>query len=114
NLYDESSGVVVGTELGTLPPAGQPFTGPPGREDRIFAALAIPDLAAEWTATAARGREALPGFLLRLATALVTSASIFPSGGQVVDRSGSRLTGFIGSKQQAIGLAAWAGTFKEV
>src|SRR5690349_21793387 len=25
NLYDESSGVVIGTELGTPPPAGQPF-----------------------------------------------------------------------------------------
>jgi hypothetical protein len=77
--------VVIGTELGTVPPAGLPPAGQPGGSDRIFAALAIPGLAEEWAATAARGREALPGFLLRAATALVTSASIFPSGGQVID-----------------------------
>jgi len=57
NLYDHSSGVVIGTELGTLPPAGQPFAGRRDRIDRIFAALAVPGLAADWAATTARGRE---------------------------------------------------------
>src|SRR5690348_8336313 len=85
NLYDHSSGVVIGTELGTLPPAGQPFAGRRDRIDGILGALAIAGLADEWAATAAEGRAALPGFLLRLASALVTSASIFPSGGQVID-----------------------------
>ena len=79
NLYDDSSGVVIGTELGSLPPAGQPFAVRRDRTDRILGALAIAGLADEWAATAARGRVALPDFLLRLATALVTSASILPS-----------------------------------
>jgi UDP-N-acetylmuramyl tripeptide synthase len=112
NLYDDSNGVVIGTELGAVPPAGPPpaglpLVGRPGRSDRIFAALAIPGLADEWAVTAARGREALPDFLLRLATALVTSASIFPSGGQVVDASASRLAVFLRCEHEVIGVTAW-------
>jgi len=105
NLYDDSGGVVIGTELDSLPPAGAPFA--LSRPDRIFAALAIPGLADEWTATAARGRAALPAFLVRLATDLVTSASIFPASGQSIDASRSRLAVFIGCEHETIGVTAW-------
>jgi len=105
NLYDDSGGVVIGTELDSLPPAGAPFA--VSRTDRIFAALAIPGLADEWTATAARGRAALPAFLVRLATDLVTSASIFPASGQSIDASRSRLAVFIGCEHETIGVTAW-------
>src|SRR5690242_14375534 len=102
NLYDDSSGVVIGTELASLPPAGEPFAFSRDRIDRIFAALAIPGLADEWAATAARGRAALPALLVRLATELVTTASIFPASGQVIDASGSRLAVFIGCEHETI------------
>jgi UDP-N-acetylmuramyl tripeptide synthase len=107
NLYDDSSGGVIGTELGTLPPAGRPFVTRPDRSDRVLGALDIAGLADEWAATAARGQAALPDFLLRLATALVTSASIFPSGGQVIDASGSRLAVFLRCEHETVGVTAW-------
>jgi hypothetical protein len=107
NLYDDSSGVVIGTELGPLPPAGQPFAVRRDRTDRILGALDIAGLADAWAARAARGRVALPDFLLRLATALVTSASIFPSGGQVIDASGSRLAVFLRCEHETVGITAW-------
>ena len=75
NVHDDASGVVIGTDLASLPPAGQPFASPRDSSNPIFAALSIAGMADEWAATAVRGRAALPAFLLRLATALVTPAS---------------------------------------
>ena len=114
NLYDDSSGVVIGAELESLPPAGEPFAPARDRTARVFAALALPGLADEWTATAARGRAALPALLVRLATALVTTASVFPASGQVIDASGSRLAVFIGCEHETIGVTAWDCTCKAV
>src|SRR5258708_2208673 len=105
NLYDDSSGVVIGTELTSLPPAGAPFA--LARTDRTSAALAIPGLADEWAKTAAHGRAAVPALLVRLAAALVTTASVFPASRQVIDASGSRLAAFIGCEHETIGGTAW-------
>ncbi len=114
NLYDDSGGVVIGTELASLPPAGEPLPLSRHRIDRIFVALAIPGLADQWAATAARGRTALPALLVRLATDLVTTASIFPASGQVIDASGSRLAVFIGCEHETIGATAWECACKTV
>src|SRR5947208_13222368 len=114
NLYDDSSGVVIGAELESLRPAGEPFAPARDRTARVFAALALPGLADEWTATAALGRAALPALLVRLATALVTTASVFPASGQVIDASGSRLAVFIGCEHETIGVTAWDCTCKAV
>src|ERR1700687_6123281 len=87
NIHDDSSGIVATTELEALPPAGQPLLIAPERSERIFAELGLAGMADAWAAAATRGRAALPDFLLRLATALVTPASIFPSGGRIVAAS---------------------------
>src|SRR5260221_4556006 len=71
NLYGDSSGVVIGTELASLPPAGEPVA--LARTDRISAALAIPGLADEWATTAAHWRGAVPALPVPLAAALVTT-----------------------------------------
>jgi cyanophycin synthetase len=107
NVHDDSSGVVIGTKLESLPPVGEPFVIDRDRSDRIFGALAIAGLAEDWAATAERGRAALPGFLLRLATALVTPASIFPSGGQIIGPPEPRLAVFIRCEHETTGLRAW-------
>src|SRR6266446_5192103 len=114
NIYDDSSGVVIGTELDSLPPAGQPFAVRRDRSDRVIGALAIPGLADEWATTAARGRAALPAFLLRLATALVAPASIFASGGRIIDSPESRLAVFIRCEHETTGATAWECACKAV
>src|SRR5882724_4294492 len=106
NVHDDSSGVIINTEVASLPPAGEPFGSPRNRSDPIFAALSIAGMADEWAATAVHGRAALPGFLLGLATALVTGASIFPSGGRIIAAE-PRLVVFLRCEHETIGLAAW-------
>ena len=44
---------------------------------------------------------------MRLATALVTPVSIFPSGGAVLDSTGSRLVVFLRCEHEKVGLTAW-------
>jgi hypothetical protein len=100
NIHDDSSGVVIGTELESQPPAGQPIIVASDRSNRIFAALGIAGMAEDWAATAGHGRTALQGFLLRLATALVTPTSIFPSGGRIIAASDSRLVVFLRCEHQ--------------
>ena len=107
NIHDDSSGVVIGTDILTLPAAGHPIVVSSDRSDRIFGALGIAGIADEWAATAAHGRAALAGFLLRLATALVTPASIFAAGGRIVASSEFRLVVFLRCEHERTGLMAW-------
>src|SRR5262249_48026705 len=101
-------------ELEALPPAGPlpVLASEPG--ERVFAALGQAGLAGPWAVAAAGGRVALPPFLLRLATALLTSASIFPSERRIVAWSGSRLVPFLGCEHETTGLMAWDCSCKAV
>ena len=91
NLHDDESGVVIRNEMASLPPAGAPLASPRDRSDPIFAALGVAGLADDWAAIAAQGRAALPAFLLRLAAALASRASILPSGGRIIRAADARL-----------------------
>jgi cyanophycin synthetase len=107
NLHDDASGVVIRNEMASLPPAGAPLASPCDRSDAVFAALGIAGLADDWAATVAQGRAALPAFLLRLAAALATRASTFPSGGRTIRATDDRLVVFLRCEHETIGLAAW-------
>ena len=106
NLHDDASGVVIRNEIAALPPAGAPLASPRDRSDPIFAALGIAGLADDWASTAAQGRGALPAFLLCLAAALASRASIFPSGGRIIRATDPRLVVFLRCDHETIGLAA--------
>src|SRR5260221_3762704 len=106
NIHDDSSGVVIGTDATALAPSGEPAVLSPQRSGRVFGALGMAGMAEQWPA-AAQAPAALPGFLLRLASALVTRVSIFPSAGTVVNSSGSRLIVFLRCEHETAGLLAW-------
>jgi len=109
NIHDDASGIVAVTELAGLPPEGPLPVVALERGERIFAELGQAGLAAAWAQAVARGRGALPDFLLRLAAALVTSVSIVPSGGRIVASSDTRLVAFLRTAVRMQRLAALTG-----
>src|SRR5438552_407032 len=107
NMYDDSSGLLIATDIGSLPPAGRPIEIAPERSGLVFAEMGLADMASAWTMAAPLGRAAASDFMLRLAIALVTPRSIFPSGGVMLGLREGMLTVFLRCEHNRTGAAAW-------
>ncbi|MFO1057461.1 MAG: Mur ligase family protein [Dongiaceae bacterium] len=114
NIHDDASGVVIGTEIVSLPPADQPIGMARDRCDAVFGTLNLAEMAEAWAAAAERGRRGLTDFLLRLASVLMTPKSIFPSGGRVLGSPELQMRVFLRCEHATTGLLAWECACKAV
>ncbi len=69
--------------------------------------MGLADMTGAWAMAAPGGRIAVADFLLRLASALLTPKSIFPSGGLMLDLREGLLTVFLRCEHDRTGAAAW-------
>jgi cyanophycin synthetase len=103
NIYDDSGGLAVATDLQSLARAGASLAVAPERCERVFATLGLGRLGRRW---AAEDRPGAAEMLCRIAAALLTPVSVFPAAARIL-ASEPLLGVFLRCDHEAIGLQAW-------
>ncbi|MFO1059196.1 MAG: Mur ligase family protein [Dongiaceae bacterium] len=103
NVYEDSGGLVVVTELPQPAGPGRPLPVSPERCEPVFAALGLAELGRDWAGL----RIGLGEVLCRVAGALLARCSIHPPPVRMLERAGTRLVAFLGCEHERVGLLAW-------
>jgi cyanophycin synthetase len=103
NVYEDSGGLVIVTELPEPAASGPPIPVSPERSAPVFAALGLAALGHDW----AGRRLGVGECLCRIAGALLGRSSIHHAASRVLERSAARLVAFLGCEHDLLGLRAW-------